>query len=369
LRDLDYSQTIIDSWLQSPILSCLQELELDALCHGHRCRYFEPLCPCNRPRGLLQKILASTFRFSSTLIVATISSCQILDGTVETLQFPQLKQLGLHHVQISEVSMTRLMASCPVIECVLLTDIWGPLSKISLRINSLSLKNIGFSSAFDKIIIENAPSLERLIQVGSKCSVAPHVLAISAPKLEIIGSLSDHYTQYGIGPTIIEVVQMQAFTMVAGNVKILAIHNFRLSLDMVICLIQSFACLEKLYIQTSNVPDGKNLWRHKHRDLIKHLNIRLKTIVLKKYRGVKSQASFATFFILNAKMLEFMVFEGRPYDDMRKFLAEQKKLLQLEKRASRGAQFHYTTTGCEHYFPHIKHVRDLSRADPFQCTC
>ncbi|TVU39553.1 hypothetical protein EJB05_12978, partial [Eragrostis curvula] len=222
--------------------------------------------PLQQAPGIATKnSIASTFRFSSTLIVATISSCQILDGTVETLQFPQLKQLGLHHVQISE--------------------------------------------------------------------------------------------------------QMQAFTMVAGNVKILAIHNFRLSLDMVICLIQSFACLEKLYIQTSNVPDGKNLWRHKHRDLIKHLNIRLKTIVLKKYRGVKSQASFATFFILNAKMLEFMVFEGRPYDDMRKFLAEQKKLLQLEKRASRGAQFHYTTTGCEHYFPHIKHVRDLSRADPFQCTC
>ncbi|TVT98427.1 hypothetical protein EJB05_56255, partial [Eragrostis curvula] len=286
----------------------------------------------------------------------------ILDGTVETLQFPKLKQLGLERVEISEVSINSLIAACPVIECLLLTDICGSFD-MPIRINSLSLKSIGYSFDWIKLIIEDAPSLERLVEVGSNCR--SHASVISAPKLKIIGGISDrYYTELGLGSTIIQ--QLQDVTTVASNVKILAIHNYNLSLDMVICLIQSFAYLEKLYIQTSNVPGGNNFWRCKHRALIKRLDIRLKTIVLKNYRDVKSQVNFATFFVLNAKMLEFMVFEGRPYDDIRKFLAEQKNLLQLEKRASRGARFYYTTTRCYDYFPHINNVHDLSREDLFQ---
>jgi hypothetical protein len=73
-------------------------------------------------------------------------------------------------------------------------------------------------------------------------------------------------------------------------------------------------------------------------------------------------------------MLELMRFEISEYNDNEVFIAEQHRLLQLEKRASRGAQFYFTTgrichgylSGC--YLNHIKHVSDLSITDPFECV-
>jgi hypothetical protein len=90
--------------------------------------------------------------------------------------------------------------------------------------------------------------------------------------------------------------------------------------------------------------------------------------VLNDYRGIKSQANFATFFVLNAKMLESMTFECQRDSVTDGFLAEQHHLLQLEKRASRCARFYFTTESCRHEFLHINHVHDLSISDPFECV-
>ena len=110
----------------------------------------------------------------------------------------------------------------------------------------------------------------------------------------------------------------------------------------------------------------QNLWRRKHHNLIKCLNIRLKTVVLNNYRGIRSEVNFATFFVLNAKMLESMTFECQRDSVTDRFLAEQHQL-QPEKRASRCAQVYFTTKRCEHDFMHINHVHDLSKTDPFEC--
>lgn len=112
---------------------------------------------------------------------------------------------------------------------------------------------------------------------------------------------------------------------------------------------------------------NNNSWRRKHRDLVKCLDIHLKTVVLRNYRGTKSHANFATFFILNAKMLELMRFEGS-YKDNKKFIAEQHMLLQLDKKASRGAKFQFT---CRSYHDliNVNYVQDLSKHNPFECTC
>jgi hypothetical protein len=66
-------------------------------------------------------------------------------------------------------------------------------------------------------------------------------------------------------------------------------------------------------------------------------------------------------------MLESMTFQGQRYNVSERFLAEQHQLLQLEKRASRCAQFYFTTKRCDHDFMHINHAHDLSITDPFEC--
>jgi hypothetical protein len=307
-----------------------------------------------------------------------MSECHLLDETVQTFQFPQLRQLSLCSVSISEVALHGIISRCFVLEYLLLKDTGFR----CLRINSPSLKSIAISSG--ELIIEDAPLLQRLLQLQPRSGL--NVSVISAPKVETLGCLG-YDSNLVFGTSVIQKLWAVSFMTVVSSVKILAIRLYNLNLDLVINLMRCFPCLEKLYI----LPSGKqarkllsskhrdlircnNLWRRKHRDLIRCLDIRLKKVVLKNYRGIKSQVNFASFFVRNAKMLELMRFEISEYNDNEVFIAEQHRLLQLEKRASRGAQFYLTTgrichgylSGC--YLNHIKHVSDLSITDPFECV-
>uniref|UniRef100_A0A453JUN5 F-box/LRR-repeat protein 15/At3g58940/PEG3-like LRR domain-containing protein n=2 Tax=Aegilops tauschii subsp. strangulata TaxID=200361 RepID=A0A453JUN5_AEGTS len=176
----------VDAWLRSPALDQLQELEF---CHvsNYRPRLLRPLAPPP----------ASTFRFSPTLRVVTIGRCLLPDSTVQGLHLPQLKQLALERVSISEGTLCGLIARCPALECLLIYYSFG---FQCARINSLSLISIGVrlrhrylsdhetdEPQFRELIIENAPSLERLLRVDILDGL--HVSIISAPKLETLGSL------------------------------------------------------------------------------------------------------------------------------------------------------------------------------------
>ncbi|KAL6631326.1 hypothetical protein ACP70R_028176 [Stipagrostis hirtigluma subsp. patula] len=69
-------------------------------------------------------------------------------------------------------------------------------------------------------------------------------------------------------------------------------------------------------------------------------------------------------------MLELMRFEGQVYNDNQTSIAKHRRLLQLDKRASRGARFSFTTGHrCHHNLCHVEHVSDLSGTNPFECTC
>lgn len=109
----------------------------------------------------------------------------------------------------------------------------------------------------------------------------------------------------------------------------------------------------------------KNVWRRKHRNATKSFDINLKTIVLGYYRGIQSEINFVTFFVLNARMLELMTFQVSYKHYNEEFLAHQERKLQLDNRASRAAQFHFTTDECVRRIGHNDHVHDLDVTEPF----
>ncbi|CAD6226056.1 unnamed protein product [Miscanthus lutarioriparius] len=102
------SPATVDAWLRSSALDNLQEID------------------CFATAGLkLPPQPASTFRFSSSLCVATFSQCHLSVDITQALQFPRLKKLALKRVGISEDSLHSIVAASPVLECLLLRRIFG----------------------------------------------------------------------------------------------------------------------------------------------------------------------------------------------------------------------------------------------------
>ncbi|XP_047075531.1 F-box protein At5g03100-like isoform X2 [Lolium rigidum] len=304
-----YRADTVDSWLRSPALDNLEEFNLH----------------CPRQHQVMLPVLSEPFfRFSKTLIVATIERCHLSDNTVQGLQFLQLKQLSLEMVTISECSLQRIIAGCPALECLLISYCSG---FRSITINSVSLRSIGVRAEcrwacerkFEKLIIENAPSLEKLLHLDWSSGLDMSV--VFAPKLETLRCSSETYNIILLGSTVIE----------------------------------------------SFETGPNNLWRRKHQNLVRCHDIRLKKIVLEQYYGVMSQVSFVTFFVLHAKVLESMTLGIEAKNSNEEFFAKHRKKLQLEKRASRGARFKFTTGKCFRNVWDIKDFDDLDLADPFTC--
>ena len=110
------------------------------------------------------------------------------------------------------------------------------------------------------------------------------------------------------------------------------------SFDLLVLLKLFSVCWRSFQCNTSR--KNNNEWRRKYHDLLRSLDIRLKIMVLNYYSGRKPDVDFVTFFVLNARQLESMTLMVQIDDE--DFLAKQHHKLQLEKRASHGARFHFT---------------------------
>jgi hypothetical protein len=106
-----------------------------------------------------------------------------------------------------------------------------------------------------------------------------------------------------------------------------------------------------------------NVRKYDPLDPVECLELHLKKVVLKNYDGTKSPSiDFAKFFVLNAKVLKEMKIT-LPYHRQHKWFANQRRLLQIENKASRDAQIEMkcgTTVNIARRDTH-----DLSMADPF----
>jgi hypothetical protein len=195
-----YLCTNIDNvvtWLQSPTLNGLQELEF----HIPEVDFTLSLYP---PPP------ASIFRFSSTLRIVSFGGCRLPDIMVNQLQFPNLQQLTLFDAIISEETLHAMLDSCPTLEILLMKYNEG---FRCVRINSCSLKSIGVHTdsfrqgpTLEELIIEDAPFLERLISFERYSRL--HISVISAPKLETLGCIfeNSNKTMLTLGSTTFLVI-------------------------------------------------------------------------------------------------------------------------------------------------------------------
>ena len=71
---------------------------------------------------------------------------------------------------------------------------------------------------------------------------------------------------------------------------------------------------------------------------------------------------FVNFFALNARVLESMTLVVETNNE--EFLAKQRQKLQLDNRASSGAQFHFITDDSKRNYWDIRNFRDLYLVDP-----
>ncbi|TVU40489.1 hypothetical protein EJB05_13956, partial [Eragrostis curvula] len=160
--------------------------------------------------------------------------------------------------------------------------------------------------------------------------------------------------------------QLISLTTLMPNMKVLALSQGHLTLDVVINFMKCFPCLEKLYIE-SCMPGEKNLWFHKNQNLIGTLGICIKKIVLIDYRGNKSHINFAKFFVLNAKVLQSMILEV-PHKISGEWIERHHRLLETKNRASRDALvdfvYHNSRPGSLGSVGN-EVAHDLSTADPF----
>jgi hypothetical protein len=72
-----------------------------------------------------------------------------------------------------------------------------------------------------------------------------------------------------------------------------------------------------------------------------------------------------TFFVLNAKVLEVMTLAVNKKDYSEEFIAQQREMLRLDSKASRGARFQFTSEW-SHHNSLFFHVHGLDLADPFE---
>ncbi|WVZ95055.1 LOW QUALITY PROTEIN: hypothetical protein U9M48_040861 [Paspalum notatum var. saurae] len=326
----------LDDLLQSPNLDGLRELEL-------RCGGDPPPPPSSVFR----------FHFASTLRVLTVFCChracaRASEPLMEAIagcapDFSHLHRLTLVRVSISETDLHGLVSRCPALQSLVLAHNLG---HRRLRITSKTLRSIGITTGngcskepFEEIIIEDAPTLEKLVPDGSF-----QIRVIHAPKLKVLGYIKHSHDHSSVPPemkcetVIFKDMEPVSLTNAIRTVRILGLI-VPLELDVVLNLLQCFPCVENLYITVLNLRQFKNVWRYTP---LECLDAHLKTLRLTHYHGSKSEVSLVTFFLQNARVLESMklVVDCHDKHDDRWFERQYKKL-QPNTRTSKGAKFNF----------------------------
>uniref|UniRef100_A0ACD5V240 Uncharacterized protein n=1 Tax=Avena sativa TaxID=4498 RepID=A0ACD5V240_AVESA len=348
----------VERWLSSQALDNLQELKLTyQLRHGCRRFYLLP---------------SSVYRFASTLRVAIFCGLHFPDLIVPlSLMFPCLQQLTLQRVLISEDALQVMLAGSSALESLELNRTMG---FGRLCISSQTLKSFGFSSGWitegvllQELVVEDAPCLERLLPLDPKNGPAT-IRIISAPKLKILGKISQDISELHFGTTVFQKMIATSFTTKMHNMRVFALDSVGPNLAVVLNFLKCFPRLETLYV-IFRLQIGmaiNNVRKYDPLDPIECLELHLKKVVLRNYDGTRSSSTrFAKFFVLSAKVLKEMEITYPYHRDTQKWFAGQHRLLQINDRASRDALI-VLKCGTQEDSTHNTYTHDLSVADPLE---
>ncbi|BAF21297.1 F-box/LRR-repeat protein 13 [Oryza sativa Japonica Group] len=352
----------LDGWLRSPALADLQELDFSYDIEDEEALY--PLPP-------------SALRFAPTLRVVELRTCHFPNGMAPALHFPRLARLTLYRVTISEDTLHGLLSRCSALESLLLVGNFGIRR---LRINSPFLRSLGFSASswegyrdanFQEVVIEDAPCLERLMPLYPNHGPAT-IRVIAAPKLEVLGVLSDGISQLHLGTTFFQKMIAVNLTTSIRTVKVLVLDSNGPNLDVVVDFLKCFPCLERLYVVSRPHKVIKNIRSYDPLHPIECMELHLRKVVIRYYEGKRPDVDFAKFFVLNAKVLREMDFCS-PSNRNLKWQDNQHRRLSLENKASQVAQFTFKTTSrTRNELTRNRHTHELSMSDPFDfssCLC
>jgi hypothetical protein len=140
-------------------------------------------------------------RFVPTLRVLMLDHCQFRD-LVALPSFSHLKQLILFDVIISEDSLQCMICGCTALESLWLRNKFGRLCISSRTLRSIKL--YAFRAKGAELVIEDAPCLERLLPNCPNDGPAT-IRVIHAPKLRILGFLSEGISTLHLGSTVFQV--------------------------------------------------------------------------------------------------------------------------------------------------------------------
>ncbi|CAO2180422.1 unnamed protein product, partial [Urochloa humidicola] len=125
-----------------------------------------------------------------------------------------------------------------------------------------------------------------------------NISIILAPKLKILGRLTDNISRLELGTTVFKGLHDVRMGTVMRTVTVLALRLDNLRPDVIFNLMKCFPCMEKLYIKTHIAR--KNTQRYYSQDHFECLDHHLKKLWIGYYSGERPHVAFAKFFVLNA---------------------------------------------------------------------
>ena len=125
----------------------------------------------------------------------------VLDGLPPS--FPHLKRLFLFEVGISDDYLQSMISNCHFLQTVWLQACrFGRLCSSSPTLRSISVEGV---FTFRELVIVDAPCLERLLPIYPNGGPAT-IRVIRAPKLEVLGFLSQGIPRLHLGTTVFQVL-------------------------------------------------------------------------------------------------------------------------------------------------------------------